>query len=112
MADVKMLLLTVASVLLPQAALAQVIPNTCPGRTLADIPAYNIPAGTLMAGLKPGGGDTDGNPTSYEYTDQNGHHLFLPANKIQLINCSIVKHQRGSAFDAGYSLHPLASGKE
>ncbi|MFT8519951.1 MULTISPECIES: hypothetical protein [Acetobacter] len=112
MAKVKILTLTMASALLPHVALAQVIPNTCPGRTLADIPAYNIPAGTLMESLKPGGGDTDGNPTSYEYTDQQGHHLFLPSNKIQLINCSIVKHQRESGFDAGYSLRPLTSGKD
>lgn len=80
------------------------IMNSCPGKTIKAIPSYHIPAGVLVGRLEPGGGDTDGNPTSYQYHDNEGHTLFLPADRVQLLFCTVQKHQRENPQDAGYSL--------
>lgn len=95
------------------AALAKVS-TSCPGKTLAAMPEFSIPAGILIGRLEPGGSDPDGNPTSYTTRDKDGHALFLPADKVQLLFCIVQKHKPASADDVGYSLTfnpPLDAGK-
>lgn len=100
----KKYVLSFAISMLPHWALAASAEGSCPGQTTANIPEYNIPAGTVFTALKPGGGDPSGDPTSYEYRDAEGHRLFLPANKVRLVTCQVQKHPRSGPFDAGYSL--------
>ncbi|WP_231877995.1 hypothetical protein [Gluconobacter albidus] len=96
--------LSFAISVLPHLAYAASSEGSCPGQTTANIPEYNIPSGTVLAALTPGGGDPSGEPTSYEYRDPEGHRLFIPSNKVRLINCQVQKHPRSGPFDAGYSL--------
>lgn len=80
------------------------ITTSCPGKTLGALPEYDIPAGVLLGRLEPGGFDTSGNPTSYKYHDKEGHVLFIPAEKVELLFCLVQKHKPSNAEDTGYSM--------
>lgn len=96
-------------ILLASHTLANAKETSCSGEVTSYLPEYNIPAGTVLHGLLPGGYDPDWNPTSYEYHDSQGHHLFIPNDKVSLISCQVVKHSRSNPNDPGYSLIPLGA---
>jgi len=80
------------------------VTTSCPGKILSALPDYNIQAGILIGRLEPGGVDPDGNPTSYKTYDKEGHSIFLPADKVQLLFCVVRKSPKSNGNGPDYTL--------